>query len=231
MKWLGALLSKLKNYVNRSTSEAYRWFRAGDTFWKWLVLTFAISFIFYFVPGQLSDRVRWVGSLFEFMGVCAVVMSINRARLSFGKPSVLRGILIWLGEFRFIVFRRPPISASVALSAGVSSVVGVGAVLIRAPKSTEERIAQLEKQITELETSLGNLDRKLDQQKRELLAEIERESAARQAGDSGVSKKLEEGVIGDSALEVAGIAYLILGLVMANLSTEVALVLKWVGFN
>jgi hypothetical protein len=65
------------------------------------------------------------------------------------------------------------------------------------PQSTEERVAQLESQVTELQTNLGKIDRKVDQQKNELRAELDREAAARQAGDEGVSKKLEEGTYTD----------------------------------
>jgi hypothetical protein len=94
MKWLKLLFSNMVNYISRCASEARRWIRAGNTFWGWLALTIAILLIFYVVPGQLHDRVRWAGSVFEFLGVGAVVIGIDRARRSFGRPSVLQGMSI-----------------------------------------------------------------------------------------------------------------------------------------
>ncbi len=63
MKAVKELFSQLANYITRSASEARRWFRAGSTFWVWLVLTVGILFAFYVISGQLSDRVRWAGPL------------------------------------------------------------------------------------------------------------------------------------------------------------------------
>jgi outer membrane murein-binding lipoprotein Lpp len=109
---------------------------------------------------------------------------------------------------------------------------GVGVLSVNtADKSMEERVEQLEKEMKDLQANLGKLEQKVDQQKQELRTEIDREAAARQAGDQGVSKQVEEGMIGDSAWEVAGIVYVCLGLIMAHLSEEVALCLGWLGLT
>ena len=231
MTWMKTLSSKLASYVSRSASETCRWFRSGDTFWIWLAVTVAILVIFYEVPGKLPDRVRWAGAVFEFLGISAVVIGINRARRSFGKPSMLQGMWTWLGEFRFIFFRRPPITGTMNITMGVDSAVFAGAVVHSAPRPIEERIARLEKQALEMEANLGNLDRKVDQQKRILMEEINKEAAARRIGDESANKKLEESMIGDSPLELAGVFYLYLGLIMVHLSTEVAMGLDWLGFT
>lgn len=231
MKWMNTPFSGLTSYVKRSAFEACRWLRAGETFWKWLVVTLAILLVFYAVHGELPDRVRWAGSTFEFFGISAVVISISRARRSFGKPSVLGGIWICLRDFRFIFFRRAPITGTMNITLQSDSMVSVGTVVNRVTKSTEERVAQLEKQFTGLQTKLVNIDQKVDQNKRELRAELNKEAAERQAADHGVSNKLEESMIGESPLELAGVAYLYLGLAMTHLSPEVANVLKWVGLT
>jgi hypothetical protein len=232
MKWVRTLFSALASHVNRSVSEAHRWFRAGKTFWIWLALTITILLVFYTViPGELPDRVRLAGVLFELLGITAVVIGINRARRSFGKPTVLQGIWIWLGEFRFIFFRRPPITGTMNITLGSDSAVAVGTVVNRAPRPIEERIAELEKQTLELQGNVGTLDRKVDQQKRALMEELNKEVAARRVGDESVGKKLEEGMVGDSALELAGVSYLYLGVAMAHLSAEVAMGLEWLGFS
>lgn len=225
------LTSRLASYIMRSASEARRWFRAGYAFWLWATVTLAILLIFYMADGKLEDRVRWAGTLFELLGIAAIVLGIDRARRSFGKPSVLRGILIWFADIRFIFFRRPTISVSAGLAAGVGTVTAIGTIVTRAGRTAEERLADLERQTKELQANYENLGRKVDQQERQLRAELEKEAAERRISDRDISKKLEEGMIGDSNLELAGVFYLLIGLPMANTSDFVAAVLASLGLR
>jgi len=93
----------------------------------------------------------------------------------------------------------------------------------------EQRVEQLEDGLKKLEANLGKLDQKVDQQKRDLEAKLDREIADLQAGVQRVGKHLEEGMIADSAFEVAGIVYVCIGLVTAHLSEEIARLLSWFG--
>jgi hypothetical protein len=222
------LFSRLTNYVKRSASEACQWGRNTKPSWIWLALTCVIWLAFYSLPYDLPTRVHWAGTLFEFMGVVAVVISIDRARVSFGEPTVLRGALIRLGEFRFIFFHRPAYNLKAVGITTLSPIVSSASMtVIKGPQTTEQRVDQLEKEVNELKTNLGKLDEKVDQHIQELRAELEKEISARQNLDQSVSKNLKEHIIGDSAWEVAGISYVCLGLIMAHLSDEVASGLSW----
>jgi hypothetical protein len=231
VNWIRATIPKVLVYIKRGATEAHRSFRAGCTIWRWLALTFAILLFFYLLPAPLSDRVLWSGTLFEFLGVGAVVIGIDRARVSFGRPSLFKGMRIWIEELRFIFIRRPPISLSARAMMGAVASMGVAAVVATSTGTTEERVAQLEKDVRGLQTSMGEIHQKVDQQKREFRAELDKEAAERHAGDQGVSKKLEESMVGDSPLDLAGVAYVLLGLAMAHLSEEVALVFGWLGLT
>ncbi len=218
--------------LRRSVSEARRWFSATKLFWIWLALTVAILVFFYFLPGSsLQSRVRWAGALFEFLGISAVVISINRARRSFGRSSVLRGMWIRLKEFRFIFVRRPPINVTLNETLQPFDTFFSATVTNSLPSTTEERVAELERKFTRLEKSVGNLDQRIVDQGRELRAAIKSEIAQREAGDRAVGDRLEEGLIGDSYLELAGVSYLFLGVIMANLPAEVAVGLGWIGLT
>jgi hypothetical protein len=227
MDWLRMLFSTLASYAYQSASEARRWFRAGVTFWIWLSLTVLILILFWRAPGELADRVRWAGALFEALGVAMVVIGVDRARRSFGKPSVFKGIWIWATDFRFIFWRRPRRTISVDQTLPMASNLSVATTITRASRSVEERVTELEKQISALQV---NFDQKLDEGVREVLAELDKEAAARRAADQTVSQRLEEGIVGDSSLELAGAAYLCLGIVLVDLSGEVAMGLAWLGF-
>lgn len=84
---------------------------------------------------------------------------------------------------------------------------GLATEVNRAPKSINERLEQLEKDFKRLEANLGNPDQKPDQQRRELQAKLDQEVADLRAGVQKVGEQLEEGMIADSAFEVAGIVY------------------------
>jgi hypothetical protein len=232
MNWLKWRLSALVAYIKRGASEAHRWVLGGNTVWLVLLLAAAIFIVFYLMPFALDKRVRWAGTLIELIGVTAVWISIERARFLFGKSSVFRGALTWLGEVRFIFIRRPTVNLSASAFLGLGTSIATAVVRAHCqPKTAEERIDQLEKEMKGLRDSFEKVKQKIDQQKQELQAQIDREAAARQAADQGVSKKVEEGLIGDSPLELAGVFYVCLGLLMAHLSEEVAHFLTWFGLS
>lgn len=88
MNWVTRQFSTLTSYIVGSISEAERWVRQGDDFWKFVILTAVIFVAFYLLPAEFPNRVRWAGTILEFMGVAAVWISIERVRSLFGKPSV-----------------------------------------------------------------------------------------------------------------------------------------------
>jgi len=90
---------------------------------------------------------------------------------------------------------------------------------------------QLEKGLKALQANLGTLGQNVEQYKRDAKANLDKEITALNAGVQNVGKKLEESMIADSPLEVAGIAYVCLGLVMAHLAEEVADFLPHLGLN
>ena len=223
MQWARKIFFAIIHYFKRGAREARKWFIAGGTFWVWLALFLVILAFFYSVPGDLYDRVRWSGAAFEFLGISTVVIGINRARRLFGKPSMFRASWIWLGEFRFIILPRPPVHLTASSFMGVGASLGVGDLRAYSqPKTMEERVDQLEKDVNELRDKVGDVDRKVDQKTQALRAEIEKETSARQAGDQGLGKRLEEGMVGDSSFELAGVFYLFLGLALTHLAPELA---------
>jgi hypothetical protein len=118
-------------------------------------------------------------------------------------------------------------SAGIALSVGVA----MGVPVIRTTGTVEERLTRLERESIETQSKISKLESKVDQQKRELEAQIASETAQRKANDEQVKMRLEEGLIGDNNLEIAGVAFVCLGLLTANLSPEIASLLVKAGFH
>jgi hypothetical protein len=205
----------LKDYFKRCGSEAVRWFRATRPGWISLGLVLIVSIIAYKLPGELTSRVRWTGTTFEFLGVTAVLVGVERARRSFGRPSIIKGLIVALAEFKYIFWRRPTTNVSISAGIGLSVGVAMGVPVIRTARTVEERLTSLEQESTETQSKIGKLESKVDQQKRELEAQIASETAQRKANDEQVKMRLEEGLIGDNNLEIAGVAFVCLGLLLA----------------
>jgi hypothetical protein len=221
----------MRNYIKRCGSEAVRWFKITRPFWFWLGLAVIVVVITYRLPAELTNRVRWAGTAFEFFGVTAVLVGVERARRSFGRPSIVKGLALAIGEFRYIFWQRPPIMASLSASTGMAIGSSASATVVRATGTVEERLTRLEQESTEIQRDVGKLYNKLDQQKKEMQAQISLEIAERKANDEKVKQRLEEGIVGDNNLEIAGVGFLYLGLLLANLSSDVASVLVKIGFN
>jgi hypothetical protein len=179
----------------------------------------------------MPNRVRWVGTTFEFIGLTAVLLGVERARRSFGRPSIIKGLIATIAEFRYIFWRRPPINVTMSAGLGLATSVAMGVTVMRTTGTVEERLTRLEQESAETQSKIGKLESKVDQQKRELEAQIASEAAQRKANDEEVKMRLEEGLIGDNNLEIGGVAFLCLGLLMANLSPEIAWLLVKAGFH
>lgn len=226
-----SLFVKLRTNLVRSGRETRRWFAGGTAFWAWCAITLAILIGFYFLPGTLSDRVRWAGTAFELMGVAVIVWGINRTRRSFGRETVLQGFWQWLCEFRFIFVRRPPISLSAHFRAGAEMSARLNVPSVWAARNPEERFEHLERAVDELRGKIDKVDTKVENKEKELRNALEKEANQREAEDKELVRRLEASMIGDNHVELAGVAYLLIGLVMANVSSEVATGLQWFGLR
>lgn len=228
---MGKRLTEVRAGVARSGSEAARFLREGKLFFQWIFAAALILAVFWAFPAELASRVRWCGTFFEFLGVGAVVLGVNRARVSFGKPSVWQLPLIWISSARFIFIKRPAITLSAhAMLGGVSGMAALGTMYVK-PVTIEERVARLETQMEETNTKVENVRVELDKQVSAINAELQKERDEREKADKQVNQRLEEGMIGDSHLEIAGVCFLVLGLVMGNLAGEVADGLKLLGIK
>jgi hypothetical protein len=113
---------------------------------------------------------------------------------------------------------------------GALEILGSNAAL-RKSGTVEERVAQLEKEILELQRIIAGVAQKADEQKRQLQARIDAEIAERKESSEQVKRRIEEGVIGDSSLEIAGVAFLYLGLLFTGLASEVTSFFVWLGLH
>jgi hypothetical protein len=75
------------------------------------------------------------------------------------------------------------------------------------------------------------LDNKIGEVARSLRAEIKQEASAREAGDVKTEDKLKETTIGDWQLEIVGLAYFCVGIILGTIPSLIADLMLWLGFS
>lgn len=239
-------MSKLSNYRLQQPSIAWAifkdWFRRGKELW---VLALTSVFIFstmYFFPAKflpydfgtaiptLADRIRWMGMLFQFVGVGIIVFSLRGNLRLFGENSMSKVFFDWVQHFRYVIFRKPPQSATVHMTAAASMGIAGGVAVLTTTASLEERVARLQKAIEELQKNISGLTINQKRTEREIKRQIEVEAEARIQSDSEIEKKLKTTTVGGVALQLSGVFYLIVGIMFTSIPDGTAFIFQKMGF-
>jgi hypothetical protein len=207
----------------RSRDFAFR----SRFFWYWLFLCFAIVLVCQYFPqsclprsASLSDRCRWAGMLFQIAGVCCVIIGLNDSKTFFGESGLFGSAWnVFISIFH--IFDRPKV---VPASANFS----VGPVSVTARAHAPQINPTIESRLVELEAKVDSLETALERTKRELTSQITQlvraEHEERVSALSDANNKLRAVVTGDIALQAAGAAYLIVGVVLTSIPDEFAAV-------
>jgi hypothetical protein len=227
----GKELSRVSTEFKRSFSEARRFLSEGKYFIGWLILTCLILYGFYKVPQDLQTRLRWAGTFFEFLGVSAVVIGISHRRVSFGRPSILAWPRMWISSARYIIFRRKTGALSASSQITGAATLGEAGLIVRRPETLDERVASLEQESKAVRQEMTKLQAHMNAKTESLHNELCNERAQRERDSQSVNERLEQGMVGDSHLEIAGVAFLLLGLFFGNLAQDLAVLLSHFGLR
>lgn len=213
------------------------WIRDGKPLWLWLAIAITAlglpySFPAHFIDSsvELADRVRWSGMLFQFLGLATVVWGLNTSRQLFGRTSLWKAGVQWVRRLRYIIKPLKPVSATGNIQAAAAAAAGFGAaVAVYASNRIEDRVAKLEGDMRKMEQNVIGINRDVLNARSEMRERINTERDERQSGDRKVSQQLEEATIGGIHLEVAGLAYLYLGILFTSVPRETACLLQKLG--
>jgi hypothetical protein len=213
------------------------WFRDGGPLWIWLAVAAAMLVIPYVfaatllgVPIELADRLRWSGMLFQFAGLAMVVVGLNLSRQVFEQSSIWKAIVAWLGRARYMVVPPKPVNVSATAQAGAALMAG-GEATVSVGKGTsiEDRVARLEEDLKRLDGKLAETKKDVGKLRSETNEKIDKERSERRCEDQKISKRLETAAIGGIHLELAGVAYLVVGIALASVPDESAGLLRALG--
>jgi hypothetical protein len=216
--------------VRRAEFRAWSW--RGAHFFLWCAsIALAIGFLglskWLQMPGKVDDHIRWLACIFEFFGVMLVIAGVDKSRRSFGRPSIFGTSVTWLKDSRYFFIRRPATSATLNAS-GASFMLTTGTVHVVAHGSSiEERLEWLKRQISEVNERIDTAMSQFKEQETRFCAALKAEEVSRAVADKEVLTRLEENMIGDFGVELLGAGFLVVGLVLSNLTQEVAMLAHW----
>ena len=165
---------------------------------------------------------RVTGMWLQLMGLGTVAYGLRETRKLFRLPSLIDGALAWLRTFPpFRVGRQVALgSVNIALT-GNASLTGQGLVSASAKTTLEDRVAALEKKLSQTNVLIQETQRKLEEERRNRTNALDAERRTREAGDDQTHKLLQEATAGGLHLERVGVTWLFLGVTLASGSSEI----------
>jgi hypothetical protein len=189
-------------------------------------VAFLISWIF--LP-TWEPRLRIAGLLLQLLGIGAVAYGLREIRLLFRLPSQRQIAVGWFKRFPRLKEDAVVVVGSAATMAGAGAVTAYGTVSLPPTASLEERIAALEQDRQRTWALMGEIQGRMEQEARVRKSELESERGERTVQDEKTRKLLEEAAVGGLYLEITGIAWLLIGVICATASSEIAnLIAKFV---
>lgn len=181
------------------------------------------------LPGTLEAHVRYCGLAFELIGILTVAIGLDGKRRLFNRPNLLDPLRGWWkrrprwGGKAQIINLAGISSSSSAVSGKCSIWRGV------APNaSIEDRLAALEENVKTLRIEHADTAKRVEEEAQKQDAAVASEHRARELSTNEIKKKIETLGVGGLHLEAVGLVCLILGVILATASTEIASNLKWI---
>ena len=176
------------------------------------------------LPGTLENHLRYIGLAFELVGIGVVAYGLRDRWILFNRPTPLAHLRSWL-ERRPRWGGKSQIIAS-AGGGGVSTSAGLATSSVwrgvPAGASVEDQVAALEANIETLRGEQAEIAKRIEKEARIQAEALGVERQARTLAINEIQGRIETLGIGGAHLELLGLIALILGAILATLSTEIA---------
>ncbi|MBE9065001.1 hypothetical protein [cf. Phormidesmis sp. LEGE 11477] len=170
-----------------------------------------------------DSALRWWGLAFQMVGLITVVIGLSQSREEFGRPSLWCSTRDWFKG----LFKKPQPQHFKIEIEGAEARAEAGKVRFHVnSRYLEQRMDQLEGQVKDLWDRADELEGKIGLQKRRVDERLDQEQRARASADADISKRLEEAVIGGIHLELFGVLCLVVGITLATVPGELAVLLR-----
>jgi hypothetical protein len=163
---------------------------------------------------------RFVGLLFQLLGLGAIVLDVVQTKRLFGLPGFAAGTLDWLRRF-------PKRGHHIAPGAGrvsATSSVGAFAQVRKDPKdqSVEERLAALEANVSTVYDDISGIHHSLGMEVDQREAAVRKEQHEREQSVREVRELLERSRTGGLELSFWGAVWIAIGIILTTFPVEIA---------
>ena len=216
------------------TDQFFQWCRAFvgwlfeirkfRLFWGTVGLIIVSLALVLWLKSEKSFRIT--GLALQIAGILTVVWNIRGTRKRFGKPSIWEFARQWIG--------RLPKYKGNTIILGSGHISGVSGMMTGRPEvwnhppsnATPDRLAAIETNLDWIRKRLNELDLETREKLKRHAERLDQEMQTRTVGDQDIRDRLAISETGGLSLSVAGIVFLIVGLVMSTASVELANILQ-----
>lgn len=216
-------LRTIKDRLSYMKSMLAAWIEEGGVAWTGAVVLLALITVPHLLRiGALEPRFRWQGMAIQLIGIFCVVIGLGKVRKDFLLPSISRGTLDYFVRSAKIFRKRPAVN--IFANAGLGSVTSVGTAVVFANPggSVEERIERLQKEVGVLRSDLNTYDGETKREFANLRTDALTERQARKLGDESGANVLTKTITGDVQLQLVGLFYLVVGVILSSIPQELA---------
>jgi hypothetical protein len=210
--WL--VITDLSQFVSRMMN----WIKNGYNYWL-VLIPFLISIVSVIILHNYKwglDLFRLIGIIIEVLGLLTVVWSLSRESQKYDHVGFHRSFINWACEAVYIFKPRSGVFEVAGLTCSAS--IG-GSALIAANlnfNSIDEKVEYLLRRVTELQTSVDNNRKLIQENKNELSAKIQEVSTTLGQEIGMVKNELREKATLDYYLLISGAWLTVLGMVITN---------------
>lgn len=212
--------------IRRYVHELIAW--GGLHAWPFWLSIFPIGLI-HCLPGTLEDRLRYGGLAFELFGIATVALGLSEKGRQFDRR-ISSFFVSWWASRPVFGKRSHALAGSVNLG-GIVGMSGKLSIWHGTPPDSpvNARVDALEKNLLILRKDLDETEKRLQEEARIRTEAIAAESFARESDRSHLTTRLDQFAVGGLHIEWMGIGWLVVGLVLSNIPTEITKVLHWLG--
>jgi hypothetical protein len=220
------LIAKLWDSIKTRASFA----KTSRLDWKGFGYWFISVLILLLLPYLWSSgtvRVQWQGVLLQWSGVIVVALGLAETRRGvFGKTPLRTELWNRICRLRYIINPPPPIVASTAAQETGDSFAATAIVRRKVEGTLEEQIAALTENALRMDHDLSVLQQDIQVLRRETSERIASERQNREEAERAIRNQIEDAIIGGIHLEIAGVGYLLLGILFSGVPERVASILQ-----
>ena len=214
----------MKNWLYR----LWHWLSEIPTFWTFSAVLVIGTAIPVLTIAARDDALRIAGLLLQLLGIAVVAYTLRGRGKLFGRAPVLQFAQDWIS--RGPRFRPKTITLQASAVASASASASAEATVWRGPRLDQPIEAQLEavrENIATVRDQLARLETRTSSRLNQISEAIETERSQRSAQLRESREKIEELATGSLYLEVAGLAWLVSGVVLATVPLELSRALAW----